>query len=234
MKPVGNASVMTKSKKMHKTSWMNPTLIVHGKISLFLVGPNGVIFSKKIVKNQMAPYQRDTAASRFVDHDSMSVLWQLSFFPCRVTSWNLSSWLIMPSLVMHAFFGEHVIFAETHAARSHSHLQWHPGILLFENQNKTSTWTRHTTTNLESCTKCHVVHHQTILEIKLAVKKSLRGHTEHSAMLEKKSNKYKVHSTLNAIERTFAQLATWTTTKFDNLFHPPHFHFSESWSGTWK
>lgn len=186
MKPVGNASVMRKSKKMHKTSGMNPTLIVDGKISLFLVGPNGVIFSKKIVKNQMAPYQRDTAASRFVDHDSMSVLWQLSFFPCRVTSWNLSSWLIMPSLVMHAFFGEHVIFAETHAARSHSHLQWHPGILSFENQNKTSTWTRHTTTNLESCTKCPVVHHQTILEIKLAVKKSLRGHTEHSAMLEKK------------------------------------------------
>lgn len=101
MKPVGNASVMRKSKKMHKTSGMNPTLIVHGKISLFLVGPNGVIFSKKIVKNQMAPYQRDTAASRFVDHDSMSVLWQLSFFPH-----------IMKSVVMthHAQFSDECVF----------------------------------------------------------------------------------------------------------------------------
>ena len=83
---------------------MNPTLIVHGKISLFLVGPNGVIFSKKIVKNQMAPYQRDTAASRFVDHDSMSVLWQLSFFSMPGH--------IMKSVVMthHAQFSDACVF----------------------------------------------------------------------------------------------------------------------------
>lgn len=107
MKPVGNASVMRKSKKMHKTSGMNPTLIVDGKISLFLVGPNGVIFSKKIVKNQMAPYQRDTAASRFVDHDSMSVLWQLSFFHLFSMPGH-----IMKSVVMthHAQFSDACVF----------------------------------------------------------------------------------------------------------------------------
>ena len=39
--------------------------------------------------------------------------------------------------------------------------------------SKTSTWTRHTTTNLESSTKCHVAHHQSILERKKLLWKSL-------------------------------------------------------------
>ena len=39
--------------------------------------------------------------------------------------------------------------------------------------SKTSTWTRHTTRNLESSTKCHVAHHQSILERKKLLWKSL-------------------------------------------------------------